>query len=137
MCLSCVVHHVQRFVDADSMSTQNESNYEKIVEEAFKTLVFCLDQAARFDHTENRFPWAKSVVVLAPQMRIACLSSGKFEAPPQRRMLEFTRNALIRLTSVEYRQSEADKESMLFEALQRVQDALGSLDERDGQIALK
>jgi hypothetical protein len=126
MCLCCVVNCVQRFVN-----TLNSHDDEANIEEQFKSLVYCLEQAARFDHSDNRFPWAKAVAVLAPQMTSECRASGEFEAPPQRRMLEYSRNALIRLTSVQYKKSEADQERMLVEALQQVKDALKSLDESE------
>ena len=126
MCIHCVVSSVDRYVNTlDSQSIDSDNSMEK----NFESLVSVLHAAATFDHSENRFPWAKAVAVLAPQMVNECMPSGKFVAPTQRRMLEFTRNALVRLTSISYNPSEADQERKFIEALDRVKDALESLDE--------
>mmetsp|Transcript_17808 Transcript_17808/g.29761 ORF Transcript_17808/g.29761 Transcript_17808/m.29761 type:complete len:135 (+) Transcript_17808:98-502(+) len=132
MCLSCVVSSVDKFVKAVDTSSKNE-NDEPDIGKTFEGLVYCLDAAARFDHSDKQFPWAKAVAVLAPQMTSACRTTGKFEAPPRKRMLEYARNALIRLTSVQYSPQSADNKHRLDEALERVRN-LESLNEIENQI---
>ena len=131
MCLACVVSSVENFVIAVNAPTIDESSKSN-VGQTFKSLVSTLDAAARFDHSENRFPWAKAVAVLAPQMTSACMSSGKFESPSRKRMLEFARHSLIRLTSAHYTTASADSERRLVESLQQIRN-LETLDESENQ----